>query len=65
MADFRILNKSIGFSVRSFMAICFAVTACKLAWFGEMPIEVFVAFVSAVITFYYTKKEERKEDNVK
>jgi len=60
MADLRLGNKTLGFSIKSFMAIVFTLTACYLAVKKIMGIEAFMTLASTVVFGYYTKKEPPK-----
>lgn len=55
MADLRLGNKTIGFSIKSFMAFAFTITACVLAFQKIMPIEAFMALASTVVYAYFKK----------
>ena len=64
MAEMRLGNKTVGFSIKSFMAICFTITACFLAIKKVLPVEAFMALASTVVYAYF-RKEETKIDETK
>lgn len=63
MADLTLGNKKMGFSVKSFMAIAFTITACVLTINKTMGIEAFMALASTVVYAYFRKEEPNKGGN--
>ena len=45
--------------VKSIITIVMILTACYLALTGKVDIAVFVGMVTSVITYYFTKKEDK------
>lgn len=43
--------------LKSILSIMFCTTTCVLAFFGRIEMETFMAITMAIITYYFTKKE--------
>lgn len=49
------------FKVKTILSICVVLTTCILTFKGVISTESFMAIVGAIITYYFTRKNE---DNV-
>lgn len=44
--------------VKTILSLCVIITTCILTFKGLISVEAFMAIASAIITYYFTKKEE-------
>lgn len=44
--------------VKTILSLCVIITTCILTFKGTISVEAFMAIASAIITYYFTKKEE-------
>ena len=58
MADLTLGKHTVGFSIKSFLAIIFGITSCYLAIRKTMPIEAFMGLAGAIVHAYFTKRED-------
>lgn len=45
------------FKVKTILSLCVIVTTCILTFKNIVSVEAFMAIASAIITYYFTKKE--------
>lgn len=59
-----ILLKNIAnlFKVKTILSLCVIITTCILTFRGIVSVEAFMAIASAIITYYFTRPEEKKEE---
>lgn len=59
----KILLKNIAnlFKVKTILSLCVIITTCILTFNGVVSVEAFMAIASAIITYYFTKKDESEE----
>ena len=50
--------------VKSIITLAIIFTLCYETIIGVVPIELFTAIASAVVTYYFTKELNKKEENV-
>lgn len=48
--------------VKTILSLAVIFTVCSLTFKGIVSVEAFMAIASAIITYYFTKKEDNKED---
>ena len=46
------------FKVKTILSLCVIVTTCILTFKNIVSVEAFMAIASAIITYYFTKKED-------
>ncbi len=44
--------------VKTILSLCVIITTCILTFKGVISVEAFMAIASAIITYYFTKKED-------
>lgn len=51
------------FKVKTILSLCVIITTCVLTFKNVISVEAFMAIASAIITYYFTKKDsiENKE----
>lgn len=47
--------------VKSILSILFSLTACYMALKGKINTETFMALTMAIITYYFTRKENKDD----
>ena len=59
---FSLLLKNIGklFKVKTILGLLVIVTTCILTFKNVVSVEAFMAIASAIITYYFTKKEKEE-----
>lgn len=50
------------FKVKTIISLCVIITTCVLTFRNVISIEAFMAIASAVITYYFTKKEDNNNE---
>ena len=48
------------FKVKTILSLCVIITTCILTFNGTVSVEAFMAIASAIITYYFTKKEKEE-----
>lgn len=48
------------FKVKTILSLCVIITTCILTFNGKVSVEAFMAIASAIITYYFTKKENKE-----
>lgn len=48
------------FKVKTILSLCVIVTTCILTFKNIVSVEAFMAIASAIITYYFTKKESEE-----
>ena len=51
------------FKVKTILSLCVIITTCVLTFKGVISVEAFMAIASAIITYYFTKKESEENGN--
>lgn len=46
------------FKVKTILSLCVIITTCILTFKNVISVEAFMAIASAIITYYFTKKEK-------
>ena len=59
------INIATLFKVKTILSLCVIITTCILTFKNIISVEAFMAIASAIITYYFTKTEnkEREEQN--
>ncbi len=50
------------FKVKTILSLCVIITTCTLTFKGIVSVEAFMAIASSIITYYFTKKEDPKNE---
>lgn len=58
-----LLNIAELFKVKTILSLSVIITMCILTFKNVVGVELFMTITSAIITYYFTKKEEGKEDD--
>lgn len=58
-----LINLANLFKVKTIISLCVIITTCILTFKNVISIEAFMAIASAVITYYFTKKESDENAN--
>lgn len=53
-------NISNLFKVKTILSLCVIITTCILTFKEVVSVEAFMAIASAIITYYFTKKENKE-----
>lgn len=48
------------FKVKTILSLCVIITTCILTFKEVVSVEAFMAIASAIITYYFTKKEKEE-----
>ena len=48
------------FKVKTILSLCVIITTCILTFKEVVSVEAFMAIASAIITYYFTKKESKE-----
>lgn len=48
------------FKVKTILSLCVIITTCILTFKNVVSVEAFMAIASAIITYYFTKKENKE-----
>ncbi|MCI8654485.1 MAG: hypothetical protein HFJ48_01215 [Clostridia bacterium] len=48
--------------VKTILSLAVIFTVCRLTFNGVVSVEAFMAIASAIITYYFTKSNENKEE---
>lgn len=48
------------FKVKTILSLCVIITTCVLTFKNVISVEAFMAIASAIITYYFTKKENKE-----
>lgn len=48
--------------VKTILSLAVIFTVCRLTFKGVVSVEAFMAIASAIITYYFTKNNENKEE---
>lgn len=48
------------FKVKTILSLCVIITTCILTFKNIVSVEAFMAIASAIITYYFTKKESEE-----
>lgn len=58
-----ILLKNIAnlFKVKTILSLAVIITTCILTFKGVVSVEAFMAIAGSIITYYFTKKEDKEE----
>ena len=51
--------------VKTILSLCVIITTCILTFKNVISVEAFMAIASAIITYYFTKQEEKINNNEK
>lgn len=46
--------------VKTILSLAVIFTVCKLTFYGTVSVEAFMAIASAIITYYFTKKDKEE-----
>lgn len=57
-----LINLANLIKVKTILSLAIIFTVCSLTFKGVVSVEAFMAIASAIITYYFTKKEEEKEE---
>lgn len=57
-----LINLANLIKVKTILSLAVIFTVCNLTFKGVVSVEAFMAIASAIITYYFTKKEEEKEE---
>lgn len=59
-----VLLKNIAnlFKVKTILSLAVIITTCILTFNGLVSVEAFMAIASAIITYYFTKAEQKNEE---
>lgn len=49
------------FKVKTILSLAVIITTCVLTFKNVISVEAFMAIASAIITYYFTKKEDKEE----
>lgn len=52
------------FKVKTILSLCVIVTTCILTFKNIVSVEAFMAIASAIITYYFTKKEDNVDADI-
>lgn len=55
-----LLNIANLFKVKTILSLAVIITTCILTFKGVVRVEGFMAIASAIITYYFTKKEDKE-----
>lgn len=50
------------FKVKTILSLAIVHTVCELTKTGKLEVVAFMALASAIITYYFTRKEDKKEE---
>ena len=50
------------FKVKTILSLCVIITTCILTFKNIVSVEAFMAIASAIITYYFTKKEKNESE---
>lgn len=50
------------FKVKTILSLAVIITVCVLTFKNVVSVESFMTIASAIITYYFTKKEDKKEE---
>ena len=50
------------FKVKTILSLCVIITVCILTFKNIVSVEAFMAIASAIITYYFTKKEKKESE---
>ena len=56
-----LINIANLFKVKTILSLAVIITICVLTFREVVPIEAFMTIASAIITYYFTKKEDKEE----
>lgn len=51
------------FKVKTILSLIVVVTTCILTFKGIIDVVAFMAMATAIVTYYFTRKDDGKEDN--
>lgn len=51
------------FKVKTILSLCVIITTCILTFKNVISVEAFMAIASAIITYYFTRKEGEENGN--
>ena len=57
-----LLNIANLFKVKTILSLAVIITMCVLTFRNVVSVELFMTITSAIITYYFTKKEEKEDD---
>lgn len=63
MANLRLGNFTIGYSIRAYMAFIFSTVMCLLTWKRIVPTEAFIVIASLIIKAYFDTPKEVDSDS--
>lgn len=52
------------FKVKTILSLCVIITTCILTFKNIVSVEAFMAIASAIITYYFTKKENKESEEI-
>lgn len=55
-----LLNFANLFKVKTILSLAVIITTCVLTFKNVLPVEAFTAIASAIITYYFTKKDKEE-----
>ena len=55
-----LLNSANLLKVKTILSLAVIITTCILTFKGVISVESFMAIASAIITYYFTKKEDKE-----
>lgn len=53
------------FKVKTILSLCIIITTCVLTFRNVISVEAFMAIAGSIITYYFTKTEEEKDNESK
>lgn len=56
-----LINIANLFKVKTILSLAIIITICVLTFRGIVSVEAFMGIASAIITYYFTKKDEKEE----
>lgn len=57
-----LVNVANLFKVKTILSLTIVHTVCELTKMGQMEVVAFMTLASAIVTYYFTKKEDKKEE---
>lgn len=57
-----LLNLANLFKVKTILSLAVIITTCMLTFNNIVSVEAFMAIASAIVTYYFTKKDKDKEE---
>lgn len=57
-----LINLANLFKVKTILSLAVIITTCVLTFKNVVSVEAFMAIASAIVTYYFTKKDKEKEE---